>query len=179
MTKYLHVISKLETAAKRLSSKVALQDETAQLSYLEIEDATNRLANLLTSKGIKPGDGVALYFEQSVQCVISIIATLKAGCYFIPLDIEDPEARVKSIIADAKPSVIIGLESDADNIRKSCDENILFLAYELAENQPSNFQPMILHEDKLAYVFFTSGSTGKPKGVCHSRKNLDHFVSNL
>jgi long-chain acyl-CoA synthetase len=187
----------LRDSAQRLPDKTALVCRDRRLTYAEIDAMTNRLANALTASGVRRGDRVALYLDNSVEAVIGIFATLKAGGVFVVVHpttkhdklafiLNDCEARAlifdsrkASIIESLSPEVpslkaCVGCGKLADEVAARHD-NWLSLDAALS-TYPDDLPPQVTITRDLACLIYTSGSTGFPKGVMCDHRNVD-FVS--
>jgi non-ribosomal peptide synthetase component F len=168
-----------EQQVARTPEAVAMVFADRQLSYAELNERANRLAHYLIGQGIKPDTPVALCLERSPEMMVAILATVKAGGAYMPLDPAFPEARLAAILADSEPPVILtqkhltGSLPDAAGAEVVCLDNEDWLA-SLADYPTDNpdAQKLGLNARHLAYVIYTSGSTGKPKGVCNEHRAL-------
>ncbi|CEE94688.1 putative Phenylalanine racemase (ATP-hydrolyzing) [Xenorhabdus nematophila str. Anatoliense] len=162
--------------ATALIWQVAGENQT--LTYCELNQRANRLAHHLTSQGVKPGNIVALCLPRSPEMIISILAVLKAGAAYTPIDIDNPQSRIQHIIADCQPVIVVTNNLYAD---KFVGLNVVveLLSPETERySETASDNPNINHSlDELAYIMYTSGSTGKPKGVMVEHMQLSHFVA--
>jgi fengycin family lipopeptide synthetase D len=135
------------------------------LSYKELNDHSNRLANYLIKRGINIEDKVAVCVYRSIEMMISIFGVLKAGAAYLPLSPENPLERLKSIIYDSNPKLILSSKVSSANIPEGSP--VVFIDDILREPFSGNSSdPKVKVTSKnLAYVLYTSGSTGTPKGV--------------
>ncbi len=129
------------------------------INYRSLDDKSSQLAHyLLQNYGVNPEDLIAVKLERSEWLIISLLAILKSGGAYVPIDKEYPETRIQYIIEDADTKIVI-------------DEK--FLSKFFNENQfPTRSPEVKVSPDHLAYVIYTSGSTGKPKGVMIEHKSL-------
>jgi len=148
-----------------------------RLSYDELDRQANSLAQQLIQLGVKPEVCVGSYFERSHLAIISLLAILKAGGVYLPLNPELPTERLISMLDDAAPSVIITQK----NLCSSLDDkelSIITLDETLKEVDGFDTPPQIkVSPDNLAYIIFTSGSTGRPKGVMIEHHSLCSLIS--
>ncbi|SDZ10060.1 non-ribosomal peptide synthetase [Thermoactinomyces sp. DSM 45892] len=152
------------------------------LSYQGLNERSNRLANLLASRGVGPEQFVAILLPRGVDMVITMLAVLKTGAGYLPIDPEYPLGRISYMLEDANPAYIItsrGLEghlSEAAQVAKLLLDDTQ-LSRDLDTCSPDEFVPNSsispLHP---AYMIYTSGSTGKPKGVVIHRQSLVNFL---
>ena len=161
----------------------ALVFEDTQLSYAQLNEQANRLAHHLIGLGVRPDDRVAIALQRSCEMVVALLATLKAGAAYVPLDPDYPADRLAFMLADSAPKALLTQAT----VRSTLGELPSALAVvELdAAHQPwaslstDNPDPRALGlcSSHLAYVIYTSGSTGTPKGVMVEHRNvvkLDH-----
>jgi amino acid adenylation domain-containing protein len=154
-----------EAQAARVPDAIAVSFNGAALTYAALDRRSNQLANHLIDLGARPDMPVAVMAERSFELVISLLAILKAGCAYLPLDCDAPAARLQRIWTQAgRPFVI------TDTPRAYCaflkDREICWAADAPAVDKAAIDPPGVrLDSDQLAYVIYTSGSTGEPKGV--------------
>ncbi len=162
----------------RLSPKeIAVDGIDGKLTYDELNVKANKLARSLLGKGIGTNSIVGIMAERTTNFVVGIMAVLKAGAAYLPIDTNYPNKRVSYMLMDSKAEVLL---IDNNNIDK-VDNGIKLLNLEdkncYAEDG-SNIEE-ISSENSLAYVIYTSGSTGKPKGVMIEHKNVLNLVQAL
>ena len=148
----------------RTPEAVALTCGDRSLTYREVDEAANRLAHMLVGHGVGPGECVALLVPRSAEAVVAILAVLKTGAAYLPIDPGLPDARVGFMLADAAPMAVIttaGLRSrlDGHDAGRSSISTI-----PAVDTQPSTALPVPAPDD-VAYLIYTSGTTGVPKGV--------------
>ncbi|MCT8342002.1 amino acid adenylation domain-containing protein [Photorhabdus kleinii] len=152
--------------------------EKQTLTYRELNQRANRLAHHLIEKGVGPGNIVALCLPRSPEMIVSILAVLKAGAAYTPIDVDNPQSRINHIIADCRPAVVLTNNTYAD---KFAELNVIVerLTAEMEQfSGAASDNPDVNHSlNQLAYVMYTSGSTGKPKGVMVEHTQLSHFVA--
>ncbi|HBR1409233.1 TPA: enterobactin non-ribosomal peptide synthetase EntF [Klebsiella pneumoniae] len=149
--------------ARKTPDAPALADARWQFSYREMRQQVVALAQLLRQRGVKPGDSVAVALPRSVFLTLALHGIVEAGAAWLPLDTGYPDDRLRMMLEDARPSLLIATEdqlarfSDIPGLESLCYQQPLAAGDEapLALSKP----------DHTAYIFFTSGSTGRPKGV--------------
>ena len=156
-----------EEQTSRSPDAIALAFRESTLSYRELNRRADDLALQLGVRGVGPGVLAALFFDRSLEMIVSILAVLKAGGAYVPLDPMHPPSRTASILADAQPAVLL-THAPMHSRLPPLDRRIVVIdadapAVAQIERQPA--AKPTLGPDELAYVIFTSGSTGKPKGV--------------
>lgn len=152
---------------------VAVVCEGQSLTYADLNARANRLSRQLRRQGVGPETLVAILMQRSVEMVVAIIAVLKAGGAYLPLDPEYPAQRLAFMLRDSQTPLVLAQRQFTE--RLSTDETqVIFIEAEdesiVAESAP-NFAATTL-PDNAAYVIYTSGSTGQPKGVVVSHANV-------
>ena len=161
--------------------RIALTVEGKDISYQALNTMANRLAGYLMAQGVKPGDLIGVCCSRSVDMLVSLLAVLKSGSAYVPIDPEYPKARIKYVIEHAKPSVILTQVALSEVLPETSAAKIICLdtiQQELDQSGPvvaENPTPVGSTSD-LAYVIYTSGSTGNPKGVAISQKAFSNFL---
>lgn len=151
----------------------------APLTYRELAHATNQLAARLRANGVRPDMPIGIYLERSVGAVIALLAVLKAGAAYVPLDIGDPETRIADVVRDANVRFVLtrrGLR--AQLLKHEVEALVLEDEWEVSESTAPWATAIETRPDSLAYVMFTSGTTGRPKGVCVTHRNIVRLVRN-
>jgi amino acid adenylation domain-containing protein len=132
------------------------------LTYRELDSSANRLANRLVALGVGPGDLVAISADRSPELVAAVIAVMKAGAAYVPIDPDYPEERRKLMLADCTPRVLVTDRRHRSDVAGSdCAVLLIDSAGESLDTRPD----VSVGPAGLAYVIYTSGSTGAPKGV--------------
>ncbi len=155
-----------EIQAKKTPNRIAVSFENRQISYRELDERANQLANYLKTCGVGAESLVGVLLERSSEMVVALLAILKAGGAYVPLDPSFPRNRIAHMVEDSRirvllthrrlddslavrPEIVVRLDSDAGKITK----------------ESRALAPFKVNAGQLAYVLYTSGSTGKPKGV--------------
>ena len=156
---------------------VAISDGAHSWTYRELDEVSNRLAHLLTGYGASPGACVALLFSRSAEAIIAILAVLKTGAAYLPIDPALPAARMEFILADAAPVAAVttaGLRSRMDRHGVA----VVDVSDVAVGAHPSTPLPGPAPDD-IAYLIYTSGTTGVPKGVAISHHNVTQLLESL
>jgi non-ribosomal peptide synthetase component F len=165
--------------AARSGEAVALVFEGEQLSYAELDRRSNQLAHHLISLGVSPDSLVAVCLDRSLELFIALLAILKAGAAYLPLDPSYPLARLSFMLADSGSPLLLTTEALADELPAQWTAPLLLDAdWELIAQNPDEPLPeMVVAADQLAYVMYTSGSTGTPKGVAVTHGGVLRLVT--
>ncbi len=161
----------------RTPEAVALTFGDLSMTYRELDEAANRFAHLLSGYGVGPGACVALLLERSAQAVVAMLAVLKTGAAYLPIDPALPPARIGFMLTDAAPVAAITTTGLADRL-DGCDLAVIDLAdiEDSAVDTGSNGALPAPAPDDIAYLIYTSGTTGTPKGVAVTHHNLAHLA---
>ncbi|WP_407376942.1 amino acid adenylation domain-containing protein, partial [Methanobrevibacter sp.] len=165
-TPILH--ERFEKQVEEKPNETALVASDMTLTYNELNEKSNRIANALIKRGVEAGNNILVMLKRDSNLIASIIGILKAGCAFIPIDLEYPQERIDYIYENSQADYIISNTNEGNSI----DVNEL-LKEENAENPNINVNP-----NDTAYMIYTSGSTGKPKGVMIGHENISNQVQN-
>ena len=173
-----------EQKVKCSPDATALVFEEGTLSYARLNARANRLAHLLIGRGIGPEDLVALALPRSAEMIISVLAILKAGAAYLPLDPDYPQERLAYMLGDARPACVLTTARMAERLPESVAQLLLDhrdTASALAQSRETNpsdaERTRPLSARNSAYVIYTSGSTGTPKGVLIEQQSLINFLS--
>lgn len=151
----------------RIPDKTALVYEDNHCTYKELDKYSNKVAELLVSKRVRPGDKVGIVFEKSLEMVYSIWGILKCGACYIPIDKNWPETRINQIIESSECKVLLV----SNNIILN-EYDIEIVRYDECTEFTGEFESYNLTRGMLSYIIYTSGSTGKPKGVMVANNNV-------
>lgn len=171
------VHSLIKEVAYRTPNKIALIYKDESLTYGQLNVLSNHVAHSLIKFGVKKGEPVGILISRSFFMIVGLIAVLKAGAAYVPIDPDYPTDRIHFMLKDSRSNLLISESTSIGSIK--FQRQIIWLDQLTAiQLQPSS-NPTILSEGKdLAYIIYTSGSTGKPKGVKVSDSNLLHAYSN-
>jgi len=168
----------VEEQVAKTPDLIALKYDQQALTYAELNAISNRVARKLLQFSLKPDDRIGVHLHRSLEMLIALLAVLKAGAAYVPLDPALPFERLTYLVDDSSPSVIITSAVDkisADGFGRNvfCLDEWL-AAGEIKEMDARNITPLELglRADHLAYVLYTSGSTGRPKGVMNQHDGV-------
>jgi amino acid adenylation domain-containing protein/FkbH-like protein len=168
-----------ETAARNPQA-VAIECGERRLSYGELEERGNTLANYLLSHGAGPGSIVALLTGNMSETIVGMLGTLKAGAAFMPLDVRQPAARLRKLLGLAPPEFLLTETKVVaalgqllpESVKVMCVDGPEFLEYHNPVAPAVSSDP-----DQLSYIYFTSGSSGTPKAIAGRLKGIAHFIN--
>ncbi|MFD5594862.1 amino acid adenylation domain-containing protein [Streptomyces griseorubiginosus] len=161
--------------AARTPEATAVLHEGTRLTYAELDARANRLAHLLTARGAGPERLVALALPRSPDLVVAVLAVLKTGAAYLPMDPEYPADRLEFMLADADPVLLLTVPDVAAGL-PPCGIPVITPDESAACSATAPDAPY-LTGDHLAYVIYTSGSTGRPKGVAVPHRNVVRLFS--
>lgn len=163
-----------EEQVAKTPDSVALVFEKTLLTYQELDNKCNQVANFLIKKGIKKGDLVGIYIERSWKYVTAILGIMKSGGVYVPLNPEHPLKRNRQIIIESDLKIIV-TEKDLSHHSIIEELNIICLDSDTLHECTKAVHVDIIGKD-LAYVIFTSGSTGVPKGVQIAHNSVINLI---
>ncbi|GAA4801595.1 hypothetical protein GCM10023307_30240 [Lysobacter hankyongensis] len=173
-----------EAQATRTPDAVALRCGDASIDYATLNLRANRLAHRLIAHGIGAEDIVAIALPRSIELVVALLATMKAGAAYLPLDLDYPEARLAYMLQDAAPACVLGhagmglavpdgipvwtLDTPSHDTQRGREDD---------PDDATRVRPLRLEHP--AYVIYTSGSTGRPKGVSVRHAGVANFLHSM
>ncbi len=169
-----------EAQAERTPGAVAVASGDGSLTYAELNARANRLAHHLRALGVRPETRVGLCVERGAEMVVGLLAVLKAGGAYVPLDPAYPAERLRYMIEDSAPPVVLtksAIAAAGDGPLAGADAAVLLLDAPTWRERPATNPPRgALDPGHLAYVIYTSGSTGRPKGVMVPHRGVVNLV---
>jgi natural product biosynthesis luciferase-like monooxygenase protein len=176
----IHTLIERQVARTPQATAVAFRDQA--ITYDELNRRANRTARQLQSLGVGPNDMVGIFMERSIEMVVGLVAILKAGAAYVPLDAAYPAERLTWMLEDTAAPVVLTQADLAASLPPSrahvveidTISTVLTADAALDENLSSSVQPA-----DLAYVIFTSGSSGRPKGVMVEHRNVVSFFAGM
>ncbi|MFG2620770.1 amino acid adenylation domain-containing protein [Streptomyces sp. NPDC048507] len=170
------VVDRFDTAADRAPERTALVAHGRSMTFAELQSRSRALAGVLAGRGIGPERTVGLAIPRSLDSIVALFAVLRTGAAYVPLELDHPDERIASIVADARPDVVLTVSAVAHRLTGELIE----LDRPLPPAEPLvTFDP---HDPQRlrhpAYTIYTSGSTGKPKGVVTEYAGLTNMLIN-
>ncbi|MFG2675186.1 amino acid adenylation domain-containing protein [Streptomyces sp. NPDC048445] len=158
--------------AARTPEAVALVHEDRGLTYRELDGAANALAHRLVTDGLRPGDAVALLFDRSFAYVITVLAVLKSGCVYVPLDPRQPAERLSWILGNTGATLLVTDRAAGDTDFADGLSTLRLDDRSATAGTAPTPPDVTVHPDQPLYIMFTSGSSGTPKGVVNTHRNV-------
>ncbi|MGM9454234.1 Pls/PosA family non-ribosomal peptide synthetase [Legionella bozemanae] len=168
-----------EQSVDNYPSNIALICDNAFISYQELENRANQLAHYLYENEISRGSIVGILLERSIECYVAVLAILKTGAAYVPIEVDYPDERINYIFSDLPFDAV--LTSSMQLAQKNLTWPTFYAVDTLAK-EISNYSTHRLttqddlSADDLCYIIYTSGSTGKPKGVEITQRSICHYV---
>lgn len=166
-----------ERAAGLYPLAIAIEESDRRISYADLNARANQIALLLCERGVGPETRVGILFERSIEMFAALLAVLKAGAAYVPLDTSFPEERLNFMIGDARVDYLVTSKPTLRALpafagRTLClDRHAAQIA--LADTSNANYP---ISPDNLACVLYTSGSTGRPKGVMLTHHGITNYI---
>jgi amino acid adenylation domain-containing protein len=188
----LFVHEMFEEVVRLHPAQTALVSNDRSLTYAELDSWSTNIAHYLLERGAARGSFVHIAAESSFSVIASMIATLKIGGVFVPIDPRQPEPRLRALAAQVPPNQVLTEAAIQAKVAAWCGDHVPVIPVDL---ESPNGTPRLLpnHDsassakvtstpasasepDDMCYIYFTSGSTGKPKAIAGRLKSIDHFV---
>ncbi|TQF10664.1 amino acid adenylation domain-containing protein, partial [Myxococcus llanfairpwllgwyngyllgogerychwyrndrobwllllantysiliogogogochensis] len=169
----------VEAQVARKPHAIAVSDGVASLTYAQLDTRANQLAHLLREHGVSPGSSVGLCLDKSLDMAVAVLATLKAGASYLPLDPNYPSERLAFMLEDSAAPVVLSHSSLRASLPASSSARLILVDAEAdaISAQPPHSPDVAFSPESPAYVIYTSGSTGRPKGVALPHRALSHLLS--
>lgn len=167
----------IEKQVKKNPDKIAVIANGKSITYKELNEKANSLANYLRSAGVKPNSFVGILQKRSIEMMVSLLAVLKSGAAYLPLDFNYPKDRISYMLENSETKIVLTSEELSPIISESSVNviNVDLNDKSLFANSIENLENINKSTD-IAYIIYTSGSTGKPKGVKLKHKNINNFI---
>ena len=148
------------------------------VSYQELNSRANQLAHALRDSGVSKEDRVGVFIERSVDMIVALLAILKAGCAYVPLDAANPKERLSFILKDTSAKILLTLQRHSSDL-PAFEGKVIHVDNEAVFAGRNGQNPDVpMSAENLAYVMYTSGSTGSPKGSCIPHRGVIRLVKN-
>lgn len=166
-----------EEQVERTPDNIALVFEDNIMTYKELNQKSNQLARILRDKGVKPDSIVGIMVNRSLEMMVGMLAILKSGGCYLPIDPDYPEERIEYMIEDSNANILL-TQSHLKNKLNFAGEMIC-IDEDLTYTGDNSNLDNINKPNDLAYMIYTSGSTGKPKGVMIEHRNVTNYITGV
>lgn len=172
------LVSLFRKQASRHADNTAAIYQDQQITYRELDQRSNQIANALLAKGVKEGMYVPVWLDRSLEWVIAILGVIKTGAAYVPIDTAYPVKRVDYILSDTRAGIIITDHEHGNLLAENKNIEVFYSDQNNGQERSAVEQPEVIpHPDSLAYTIYTSGSTGNPKGVMMTHQNIQHLIT--
>ena len=172
------IVQMVEARVDQSPDALALVCEGERLTYRDFNQRANQLARHLVALGVTADVPVALFLERTADSVVSILAILKAGGCFVPLNPQDPPTRIANTLSVARPPIILAQTSTVASLPSTSAQICLIDTFD-GQPYPDKNLDLSIGLKTLAYILFTSGSTGTPKGVTVAHQQFSYYIHGI
>ncbi len=174
------VLDYLDNTASRLPDKVSFRDEKTALTFAELRSQAMSGGTVLLNEGIVR-EPVAVYMSKTPQQIAAFMSALEAGCFYVPIDDEMPQMRIRLIFENLQPRAVICDESTKANAEQLAGDAKIFVWDEIKDTTHDEVKLNDLRATMIdtdpCYIMYTSGSTGIPKGVAVCHRSLIDYIA--
>ena len=172
-----HILEQIEKNVKDHLEKIAIETASDQITYAELLSRTNQLANYLLENGLQSKSNIGIFTNRTIDVLVGILAILKIGATYVPIDPEYPIDRIHYMMDKASLNFILTDDLSLSHLVEKKEISLLSIAKEDYQDFSTIFQQTISYDaNQNLYIVFTSGSTGNPKGVTISHKNMMNLI---
>jgi len=176
---YTPVHQLISERAEAIPEKIAIKFGDQKITYKQLNEQANQLARLLIKNGVKKADNVAFALDRSVDMVVSLLAIMKTGAVYIPLDPQFPLNRINYMLDDSKAVILLTSLKYKGYYESGATELILEDEWQMLPDYDHTDPGVDADGNNLVYILYTSGSTGNPKGVRIAHHNLVNFLISM
>ncbi|MCK4257847.1 MAG: amino acid adenylation domain-containing protein [Halanaerobiales bacterium] len=170
------IVQLFEEQVQRTPENIALIFGDSELTYLDLNEKANQLARFLRTRGVSSNEVVGIMIDKSLEMIISVLAIVKAGGSYLPIDIDYPENRIEYMLKDSGTKILLTQQESITGIEFNGE---IINVYDSKYYDKDKSNPEWVNKpNDLIYIIYTSGSTGKPKGVMIEHENVNNLVSN-
>ena len=175
---YNNIIGLYEEQVLKSPAALALIHGEKTITYSRLNERVNQFAHFLRNRGLKEEILVPICMERSIDMIIAILAVLKAGAAYVPVDPNYPGERINFILEDTGASLVVSSKLSSNKIKTSANLEVIEIDTDWSKicEQPVSNPAIEILPAHLAYVIYTSGSTGTPKGVMIEHQNVSSFI---
>ncbi|MEF2965794.1 amino acid adenylation domain-containing protein [Paenibacillus sp. M1] len=167
-------IQLFEEQVQKTPDAAAVESGKERITFRELDELSNQIANFLNEKNVTKNSVVGIMISPSIYLIACILAVLKKGAIYLPIDAEYPEERVRYELDDSNCVLLLTDELNISN--KSCDTQIVNITEIATDKYSKEFQTVKCNSNDIVYIIYTSGSTGKPKGVLIKQGGLVNYL---
>lgn len=171
------VVALFEREAEKNADKIAVKTEINEITYKELNKRANQLAREIRKLGVMPNEFVGIVVDRCVETVIGLLAILKAGAAYMPIDADYPTSRIKYMLEDTKCKVILNSGNTLNDMEEFGVLTEINICTDGFEEDANNIE-LISQPEDIAYLIYTSGTTGNPKGVMIEQRSINRLVKN-
>ncbi len=172
------IISLFKQIAQQYGDKPAVVYNEHAISYHKLDSLTSAGTQRLIDSGISPGQPIAFFLNRSIEAILTILAILKAGCIYVPIDTSYPKKRISFMLKDCQPATLITTLNDSKHLVPT--EIPIQFVEDIFHSAAPEYVPQNLpacYSNDPAYIIYTSGTTGTPKGVIIPHRGVTRLVS--
>lgn len=173
---FYHLIDK---CAEAYPDHTAIKFDETCWSYQKLIENADRFAQFLINNGTQKGDIIGLALDRSPEMIVALLAILKAGATYVPLDPTYPKDRIEFMLSDSSASILLTSKKYQNYFNSAAQELLIEEAWPQFEQTDPTGLDIPVSGDEVAYILYTSGSTGKPKGVIITHSNLSNFLLSM
>lgn len=173
------VINLFEETVLQYPDNIAVQFQDQQFTYQQLNNTANKFAHYLQKQNLQQGNVVGVVLDRGSQIIITLLAILKCGATYVPIDPGFPEDRIRFMISDSETSFNIINAKYTDKFTSATKQIIFDNIQDELKIIPAENTPIRTRQTDIAYILYTSGSTGKPKGVMITQRNLLNFLTSM
>ncbi|WP_434296523.1 non-ribosomal peptide synthase/polyketide synthase [Clostridium sporogenes] len=168
-----------EEVVNESGDNIALSSNGIEVTYKELNEKANKIANFLKEKAIEKNDVVGILCDRSIETIEAILGVVKAGATYMPIDEEYPKQRIEYMLQDSESKILLGKENMLEELGlEEANAEIINIENEKIQNSSIENPDMISSPEDLIYIIYTSGSTGRPKGVAVQHRGVVRLVKN-
>lgn len=168
------VVNTIENICEKYPESLAVETSEGQITYSQLNKKSNQLAHTLIKKGVQKDQVIGIMFDRSIELIIGVLAIMKAGAAYLPIDVDYPEDRIQYMLENSQANLLITLKQYREKIHFKGE--IICIDDAVSFSQNSENPKVLISGKNLAYVIYTSGSTGKPKGVQIEHASLNNLL---
>jgi len=169
------IIERFLEQSEKTPDRIAIRDKSHSLTFKELSQRVDTVARKIRSNIGEEADAVGVYMQRSIDVVVTILAILRSGNYYIPIDPSYPNERIQHIVSDSGSKVLITHRGISDALPECEATTWNYEDFDFEASEDTSELPL-LEPDDLAYIIYTSGSTGKPKGVEIEHRGLIDYI---